>query len=315
MDKTFTVSTSPHLKVREDTSTIMWVVNLALLPSAVASVYLFGLRSLFVILVSSTVCVAAEVLSQLAFKRTITLFDGSALLTGILFAFNLPPTAPVWMIAIGSFIAIFLVKQLFGGLGYNIFNPALAARAVLLASWPVAMTTWTQPVNAFSLANAVTTASPLGLVKEAMRAGIAPDLPFGYIDLFLGKIPGSLGETCKAALLAGGVVLIAMKIIDWRIPVSFVAAVAVLSLIFGRDPLFEVLSGGLILGAFYMSTDPVTSPTTRKGRVIFGATCGLLTTLTRNFGGFPEGVCYSILFMNMLTPLLEQYIRPRRFGT
>jgi electron transport complex protein RnfD len=219
------------------------------------------------------------------------------------------------MVCIGGFIAIFLVKQLFGGLGYNIFNPALAARAVLLSSWPVAMTTWSLPVKTFGLADAVTGASPLGLVKEAARAGLAPDLPYRAMDLFLGNIPGSLGETCKAALLLGAAVLIVTRIVDWRIPIPFIATVVALSFFFGRDPLTEILSGGLILGAFYMATDLVTSPTTRTGRVIFGCVCGLLTTLTRNFGGFPEGVCYAILFMNMLTPLMEQYIRPRRFGT
>jgi electron transport complex protein RnfD len=315
MDKTFTVTTSPHVMVRENAGTIMWVVNLTLLPAVVASSYIFGLRSLLVILLSSAVCVASEVLAQLAFKKKVTVADGSALLTGILLAFNLPSTVPWWMVAIGGFIAIFLVKQLFGGLGYNIFNPALAARAVLLSSWPVAMTTWSKPVNTFALVDAVTTASPLGIVKEAVRAGVTPDMPYRYIDLFLGNIPGSLGETCKAALLLGAAVLIVTRIVDWRIPVSFVATVAVLSFFFRRDPLFEVLSGGLILGAFYMATDLVTSPTTRKGRVVFGCACGLLTTLTRNFGGFPEGVCYAILFMNCLTPLMEQYVRPRRFGT
>jgi electron transport complex protein RnfD len=315
MDKTFTVSTSPHLKVREDAATIMWIVNLSLVPAVVASAYIFGLRGLLVILLSSVVCVASEVISQLAFKREVTIADGSALLTGILLAFNLPATVPWWLIAIGGFIAIFLVKHLFGGLGYNIFNPALAARAVLLSSWPVTMTTWSLPVRTFGLADAVTAASPLGIVKEAARTGLTSDLPYRAMDLFLGNIPGSLGETCKAALLLGAAVLIITRIVDWRIPVPFIATVAAVSFFFGRNPLTEILSGGLILGAFFMASDPVTSPTTRAGRVIFGCVCGLLTTLTRNFGGFPEGVCYAILFMNMLTPLMELYIRPRRFGT
>jgi electron transport complex protein RnfD len=315
VEKTFSVTASPHIRVREDAATIMWVVNLTLVPAVVASSYIFGLRGLLVILLSSAVCVASEVVAQLAFKKKITVADGSALLTGILLAFNLPATVPWWMVCIGGFIAIFLVKQLFGGLGYNIFNPALAARAVLLASWPVSMTTWTRPVNTFGFADAVTAASSLGIIKEAAHAGLTLDLPYRMIDLFLGNIPGSLGETCKAALLLGAAVLIVTKIVDWRIPVPFIATVAVLSFFFRRDPLLELLSGGLILGAFYMATCPVTSPTTRKGRVIFGCVCGLLTTLTRNFGGFPEGVCYAILFMNMLTPLMEQYIRPRRFGT
>jgi electron transport complex protein RnfD len=313
--KTFAVATSPHIRVREDAATIMWAVNLALVPAVVASSYIFGLRGLLVILLSSAVCVACEAVAQLAFGKKVTVADGSALLTGILLAFNLPATVPWWMVVIGGVVAIFLVKQLFGGLGYNIFNPALAARAVLLASWPVAMTTWSMPVRTFGLAEAVSAASPLGIVKEAARAGLTPDLPYRVTDLLLGNIPGSLGETCKAALLLGAVVLIAVKIVDWRIPIPFIATVAVLSLLFGRDPLVELLSGGLILGAFYMATDLVTSPTTRTGRVIFGCACGLLTTLTRNFGGFPEGVCYSILFMNMLAPLMERFVQPRRFGT
>jgi electron transport complex protein RnfD len=313
--KTLAVATSPHIKVREDAAIVMWAVNLTLIPAVVASSYFFGLRGFLVILLSSGVCVVSEVIAQLAFRKKVTIADGSALLTGILLAFNLPPTVPWWMVAIGGIIAIFLVKQLFGGLGYNIFNPALAARAVLLASWPVAMTTWTRPVNTFGLADAVSTASTLGIIKEAAHAGISPVLPYRTLDLFLGNIPGSLGETCKAALLLGAVVLIVARIVDWRIPIPFVATVAVLSLLFRRDPLVELLSGGLILGAFYMATDLVTSPTTRTGRVVFGCACGLLTTLTRNFGGFPEGVCYSILFMNMLTPLMERYIQPRRFGT
>mgnify|MGYP000708999538 CR=1 FL=1 len=315
IEKTFAVATSPHIRAREDAAAVMWAVNLALVPAVAASSYLFGLRGLLVILLSSAVCVASEAAAQLAFGKKVTVADGSALLTGILLAFNLPPTVPWWMTAVGGVVAVVLVKQLFGGLGYNIFNPALAARAVLLASWPAAMTSWTRPVNTFGFADAVSAASTLGIVKDAAHAGVAPDLPYRLLDLFLGNVPGSLGETCKAALLLGAVVLIAVKIVDWRIPIPFVATVAVLSLVFRRDPLVELLSGGLVLGAFYMATDPVTSPTTRTGRVIFGCACGLLTTLTRDFGGFPEGVCYSILFMNMLTPLMERYIQPRRFGT
>jgi electron transport complex protein RnfD len=217
------------------------------------------------------------------------------------------------MIVIGAAVAIFLVKQLFGGLGYNIFNPALAARAVLLSSWPVAMTGWSEPVRSFLRWDVVTAATPLGLMKEAARAGTAFTPP-GYLDQFLGNIPGSLGETSKAALLAGAVLLMALKIVDWRTPLSFLAAMAALSAALGRNPAFDLLAGGAVLGAFYMATDMVTSPTTRSGRWIFGATCGLLSVLIRAYGGFPEGVCYAILFMNCLNPLIEQYVRPRRFG-
>jgi electron transport complex protein RnfD len=217
------------------------------------------------------------------------------------------------MIVIGAVVAIFLVKQLFGGLGYNIFNPALAARAVLLSSWPVAMTAWSEPVRSFFRADVVTAATPLGLMKEAARTHAAFTPP-GYLDQFLGNIPGSLGETTKAALLAGAALLLVLRIVDWRTPVSFLAAMAALSAVLGRNPAFDLLAGGAVLGAFFMATDMVTSPTTKTGRWIFGAACGLLTVLIRAYGGFPEGVCYAILFMNALNPMIEKYARPRRFG-
>jgi electron transport complex protein RnfD len=308
------VSASPHLRDRLNAAKVMWWVVAALLPAAAASVWIFGWRSLVVQLLSVAACLAVEVLCQLAFKRPISIGDGSAVVTGMLLAFTCPVTSPWWMMLIGAVVAIFLVKQLFGGIGYNIFNPALAARAMLLSSWPVAMTAWSQPVRSFLRADAVTAATPLGLMKEAARTGSAFSAP-SYLDQFLGNIPGSLGETCKVALLAGAVLLIILKIVDWRTPLSFLAALAALSALFGRNPLFDVLSGGAVLGAFFMATDMVTSPTTRTGRWIFGAACGLLTALTRAYGGFPEGVCYAILFMNCLNPLIEQYVRPRRFGT
>jgi electron transport complex protein RnfD len=311
----FKVSVSPHIRFPEGISQIMWWVNAALFPAAIASIYIFGLRSLLVIATSIASCVLVEALSQKAFRKEITISDGSAFLTGLLLSFNLPPRVPLWIPLIGSVIAIFLVKQLFGGLGYNIFNPALAARAVLLSSWPAQMTSWVKPVNGFRIADAVSSASPLGIVKEAARAGREVTQHFSYMDMFLGNIPGSLGETCKAALLFGAVVLIIKGIVDWRTPLSFIATVAVLSIPFGRNPLSEVLSGGLILGSFFMATDMVTAPTTRKGKIIFGAGCGIITALIRSHGGFPEGVCYSILFMNCLTPLIERTIRPRIFGT
>jgi electron transport complex protein RnfD len=241
--------------------------------------------------------------------------DGSAAVTGMLLAFTLPPTAPLWMAAVGGFLAIFVAKQLFGGLGYNIFNPALAARAVLLASWPVTMTTWVKPGNSWLAVDAVTSASPLGMIREAQRPGGAIDATYGYLDLFLGNVPGSLGETCKAALLLGALVLFLFKVIDWRIPLTFIGSVFLLSVPFGRDPVAAVLSGGLILGAFFMATDMVTSPTTKGGKLLFGLGCGILTALVRSWGGFPEGVCYSILIMNSLTPLIDKYVQPRVMGT
>jgi electron transport complex protein RnfD len=308
------VSVSPHLRVRENAAKVMWEVNLALLPAAIAAVFLFGWRAALVIAVSVAVSLLTEVLSQLVFKREITIGDGSAVITGVLLAFTVPPQTPLWMIGLGAFLAVFLVKQLFGGLGYNIFNPALAARAILLSSFPVAMTAWASPVLSFGGADAVSAASALGIVKEAARSGIAAHVPYKYLDLLLGTVPGSLGETCKIALLLGAAFLLIRGIVNWRIPTTFIATVALLSFIVGRDPLFEVLSGGLILGAFFMATDYVTSPTTANGRLIFGAGCGIITFLIRQYGGFPEGVCYAILFMNCLTPLIESYVRPRRFG-
>ncbi len=308
------VSVSPHLRVRENAAKVMWEVNLALLPAAIAAVFLFGWRAALVIAVSMAVSLLTEVLSQLVFKREITIGDGSAVITGVLLAFTVPPQTPLWMIGLGAFLAVFLVKQLFGGLGYNIFNPALAARAILLSSFPVAMTAWASPVLSFGGADAVSAASALGIVKEAARSGIAAHVPYKYLDLLLGTVPGSLGETCKIALLLGAAFLLIRGIVNWRIPTTFIATMALLSFIVGRDPLFEVLSGGLILGAFFMATDYVTSPTTANGRLIFGAGCGIITFLIRLYGGFPEGVCYAILFMNCLTPLIESYVRPRRFG-
>ncbi len=314
MDNKLVVSVSPHLRDDVNARMVMRGVFVALCPAVIASVYIFGLPAALVIGVSVVTSLCTEVASQLVFKRKVTVGDGSAAVTGVLFAFVIPPQTPLWMVAMGAFLAIFLVKQLFGGLGYNIFNPALTARAILLSSFPVAMTSWIKPVLSLGAVDAVSAASALGIVKEAARSGVPVQMPYGYMDLLLGNVPGSLGETCKIALLIGAAFLLIRGIVNWRIPVTFIGSVALLSLIVGRDPLFEVLSGGLILGAFFMATDYVTSPTTPNGRLIFGAGCGIITFLIRNYGGFPEGVCYSILFMNCLTPLIDSYVRPRRFG-
>lgn len=314
MATTFIVSVSPHLRDRENAARVMRGVCISLVPAILASIYIFGWRAALVLAVSIVVSAATEVLSQLVFKRESTVRDGSAMVTGILLAFTLPVQTPLWMVAAGAFVAIFLVKQLFGGIGHNIFNPALAARAVLLSSFPVAMTAWSLPVLSLGRVDATAAASALGIVKEAAKAGTSAGLPYGYLDLLLGAVPGSLGETCKAALLLGAAFLMIRKIIDWRIPVTFLGSVALLSFIVGQDPLFAVLSGGLILGAFFMATDYVTAPTTPNGRLIFGLGCGAVTFLIRQYGGFPEGVCYAILFMNCLSPLIELYVRPRKFG-
>jgi electron transport complex protein RnfD len=315
MSATTVVSVSPHLHDRDSTAKVMWGVFIALVPALAAATYLFGWRALLLTAVSVAVSVATEALSQLIFKRQITVSDGSAAVTGVLLAFTCPPQTPLWIVALGAVVAIFLVKQLFGGVGYNIFNPALTARAVMLASFPVVMTSWSAPARSFlGAVDATAAASALGIVKEAARAGTTAAMPYGYLDLLLGSVPGSLGETCKIALLIGAVFLFLRRIIDWKIPVTFLGSMALLSWIVGRDPLFELLSGSLILGAFFMATDYVTSPTTTWGRVIFGLGCGAITFLIRNYGGFPEGVCYAILFMNLCSPLIESYVRPRRFG-
>jgi electron transport complex protein RnfD len=316
MSATTVVSVSPHLRDHDTTARVMWTVFIALVPALAAATYLFGWRALLLSAVAVAVSVGTEVLSQLVFKREVSVSDGSAAVTGLLLAFTCPPQTPVWMVALGAFAAIFLVKQIFGGVGYNIFNPALAARALMLASFPVAMTLWAAPIRslAFGGVDVTAAASALGIVKEAAKAGTAAVMPYGYLDLLLGNVPGSLGETCKIALLLGAAFLFVRKIIDWRIPLTFLGSVALLSWIVGRDPLFELLSGGLILGAFFMATDYVTSPTTNNGRLIFGLGTGLITFLIRSYGGFPEGVCYAILFMNVCSPLIESYVRPRRFG-
>jgi Na+-translocating ferredoxin:NAD+ oxidoreductase subunit D len=308
MAVSFVVSASPHVRTRQTMPRTMWLVVASLLPAAAAGALIFGWRSLAVIGASVGAAVLSEWLSQLLFRREVTLYDGSAVVSGLLLAFTLPPTTPLWMAALGGFAAIFLVKQLFGGLGYNIFNPALAARAILLASFPVAMTAWSLPAAGFLSADAVSAASALGALKESAAQ------PFGYLQLFLGTVPGSLGETCKAALLAGFLFLLAARAVDWKVPAAFIGAAALLSLAVGRDPLADVLSGGLLLGAFFMATDTVTGPTSPWGRAVFGAGCGLLTILIRAYGGFPEGVCYAIILMNCVTPILDRSFAPRRFG-
>jgi electron transport complex protein RnfD len=315
MPDSFGVSVSPHIRGPLNTAKVMRLVCVSLLPAGLASAYLFGPRAVAVILVSVVTCVLTEILCNVVFRKELTVTDGSAAVTGMLFAYTLPPTTPLWVVVIGAFLAIFVVKQLFGGLGYNIFNPALAARAILLSSWPVALTTWAKPVESFLAVDTVTTATPLGIIKEASRTGGVAESAHGYLDLFLGTVPGSLGETCKIALLLGAIFLFVFKIIDWRIPFTFIGTVALLSIPMGRDPLAAVLSGGLILGAFFMATDLVTTPTTRGGKLLFGLGCGALTSLIRSYGGFPEGVCYSILFMNCLTPIIDKYVQPRVFGT
>jgi electron transport complex protein RnfD len=293
-------------------------VLIALVPAAVAGVVYFGMNVALIIALSVATAVASEALIQKVLGRPITVSDGSAAVAGLLFALVLPPTVDLWLPVIGGFLLIFLGKQVFGGLGYNPFNPAHVGRAILTASWPVAMTTWVWPRfgaleaavgSAISGAelDALSGATPLALMKYH-------GIQVSYKSLFLGNVAGCIGETCVPALLIGAAYLLYKGHITWHTPLSFMGTVAVMMLIMGQDPLFHLLSGGLMIGAFFMATDYVTSPYTLKGQVIFGVGCGILTALIRIYGGYPEGVCYAILLMNALTPLIDKFTKPRRFG-
>ncbi|ENK1244269.1 RnfABCDGE type electron transport complex subunit D [Clostridium botulinum] len=302
----YTLSSSPHIRSKDSVQSIMRDVIIALLPAAIAGVYFFKLQALLVILTAVISCVAAEYIWEKATGRDISIGDLSAVVTGMLLAFNVPPTLPLWMIVIGSFFTIIVVKQFFGGIGQNIVNPALAGRAFLLASWPVAMTTWT--------VDGVTTATPLAILK-----GAPGDLPT-LASAFLGHIGGCIGETSALALLIGFAYLLYRRIITWHIPVTYIGTVFVLTAIIGRhgamsgNAIYEIFVGGLMLGAIFMATDYTTSPMTKKGQVIFAIGCGVITTVIRILGGYPEGVSYSILLMNLCVPLIDKFIAPRVFG-
>lgn len=293
----YLVSVSPHQRLKDNVKRRMYYVALALLPAIVASIIFFGLNSLYLILVSVGVAFLTDVVFALIRGRRNEIFDGSAVLTGVLLALVVSPKLPLWTIAVGSFFAIAVVKQTFGGLGFNIFNPALAGRAFLTASYPILMTSWIVP---FSLK---TSATPLAQESPQIVSNM---------QLFLGNVAGSLGETSAIALLAGALFLLVTRVIDFRIPVSMLGGIVVLSFIFGGEGLFEgnvvfhLFSGGAIIGAFFMATDYVTSPVTKNGRIIFGFGCGLITMIIRLWGGYPEGVCYSILIMNATVPLIDR---------
>jgi len=307
------VSISPHIRDKATVSRIMWDVIIALIPASLAGIYYFRGGAIGVIIVCVSVAVATEAIVQKLLGREITIKDGSAIITGLLLALNMPPRAPLWLAAIGSIIAIVLVKQLFGGLGYNIFNPALAARAIMLVSWPLRMTTWVPPIDATSTATPLDTVKLYGMQK-ALELLQVPDVSALHWDLFIGRVGGCIGETSAIAILIGAVYLLIRKVIDWRIPVGFIGVVFILSLILGKDPYLYVFGGGLMLGAFFMATDMVTSPVTKLGRLIFGIGCGIVTILVRVSGSYPEGVSFSILFMNTVTPLLDRYTKPIPYG-
>ncbi|HHT06669.1 MAG TPA: RnfABCDGE type electron transport complex subunit D [Hydrogenispora sp.] len=313
------VSAAPHLRSGLTAERIMWLVVAALIPASVAGVYYFGWHALLIILVSMGTAVLTEALTRALMKRPITIGDGSAAVTGLILALTLPPTVPLWIPAAGSAFAIILGKQIYGGLGYNPFNPALVGRAFLLASWPTLMMKWVWPEGSLGWA-ADPTAAAQGISVDAVAGATALELwgegiaKIPYLQMYLGNIAGSLGETSALAILLGGLFLLVFKIIDWRIPVAYLGSLALLAFLIGEDPLFHLLAGGVMLGAFFMATDYVTTPVTPRGRLIFGVGCGLLTMLIRKYGGPPEGVCYAILLMNIATPLLDRWTVPKQFG-
>lgn len=310
-----TVSPSPHDEQYTKTSDIMLNVCIALLPALVAGCIFFGMRSLIVTAICVGTAVFSEYICRKLMKRDNTIGDLSAVVTGIILAMNLPVTIPLWIAALGSFIAIAVVKQLFGGLGQNFANPAITARIVLMVSFPAAMTNWVLPFEWKNSADAVTGATPLVLqgMSADELAEINQKIP-SYLDLFLGNVGGCLGETSALALLIGGLYLAARKIINLAAPLSFIGSLALLSLIAGGDPVYEILAGGVFLGAFFMATDYATTPISTKGKIVFGLGCGIITFIVRFFASSPEGVSFSILLMNILTPYIEQHTRTKIFG-
>ncbi|MCD4796089.1 MAG: RnfABCDGE type electron transport complex subunit D [Candidatus Cloacimonetes bacterium] len=347
----YAVSASPHLKQRISVPSVMWQVALALMPALLAGIFFFGMQSLYLTIYAVAAAVITEAAIQKLRKVPITITDGSAVVTGILIAFNINTSSPWWLPVIGSVFAIAIGKQIFGGLGYNIFNPALLGRAFLVASWPTLMTSgWkaTSPLsNIFessinglknlpsNVPEVITSATPLGVAK-ALRdtTQIGSDMAETVMNslsnsdtiqnLFWGNVGGVIGEVSAAALLIGAAYLAYKHIIEWRIPISYIGTVFILTYIFGGInglfsasillPVFHIFSGGLILGAFFMATDMVTSPVTKRGRIIFGMGCGILTVVIRLVGGYPEGVSYSILLMNITVPLIDRYTLPKIFG-
>ena len=316
-----TVSSSPHIHGEESVSQIMWNVSLSLAPAALFAVYYFGLPALRTMLCGIISAVIFEAVVQRLRGRKISISDGSAFLSGLLMSMCLPPNVPVYLPIVGSFFAIVVAKHSMGGLGHNIFNPAHIGRAALMVSWPVAMTTWSQLKTSV---DAVTSATPLNILKQQGYGklietfGGAPEL---YKALFIGTRNGSLGETSTILLILGGIYLIYKCYIKWQVPVLMLGTTGLLTWIFGPegaftgDPLFHMMSGGLILGAFFMTTDMVTIPITKKGQMIFAVGAGAITALIRLKGGYPEGVCYSILLMNSTTPLIDKLLPPVKFGS
>ena len=301
----FIASPAPHVHHKDRTSTLMLDVLTALMPAVVAGIWLFGWNALRVVVLSVVFCVGLEFAWQKMVGKPVRVNDLSAVVTGVIFALNLPSTAPWWMILVGAAVAILLVKQMFGGIGCNFMNPALAARAVLLASWPTLMTA-TNTASAYPL--------PFDTVTSATVLVPGNTLNVSMIDLMVGRIPGTIGEVCKVAILIGLVYMLVRKTITWHIPVTMIVSFMVFEAAFGLDPITGVLSGGILFGAVFMATDYVTSPMTPVGQIIYAVGAGLIVALIRAFGGYPEGVTYAILLMNIVTPLIDRAIRPRVFG-
>lgn len=311
------VTNSPHINHGDTTRGIMADVIIALLPAAVAGCVIFGLRSALVILTGVVSAVLAEFICRKVMKRQNTVGDLSAVVTGLLLALNMPPSIPLWMVMIGSVVAIVVVKQMFGGIGHNFANPAITARIALLVSFPTAMTTWTAP---FGSSGEVTSSATTGEVIDVMSSATPLSNTaleggyYSYTQLFFGQTPGCIGETFSLLLILGGLYLVIRRVISPVVPVCTVGTVAICSLIAGEDPLYMILSGGLMLGAIYMATDYATSPINWRGKIIFGVGVGLITFLIRHFGYLPEGVSYAILLMNILTPYINKLTAPKPFG-
>ncbi len=317
MEQKLIVSSSPHIKLDESVSSIMLDVIIALIPASLAGIFFFGFRALAVILTTVCSCVVSEYLYKKITKRPSTVGDLSAALTGLLLALNLPVTIPLWMPVIGSAFAIVIVKQLYGGLGKNFMNPALAARCFMVVAWAGSMSTFVMPHMGYG-ADAISSATPLSVLK-GMQEGVLPTLSAA----FFGAKAGCIGETSGMMLLIGFLYLLLKRVVDWKIPVCYIASFAILAYLFGENltgnsqgyfTLMHILSGGLLLGAFFMATDYVTTPTTTVGCIIFGIGCGFLTFVIRTFGSYPEGTSFAILLMNVVTPLIERFTVPKSFG-
>lgn len=317
MERLYRIGSSPHIRTKENVERIMYDVVIALVPALLVAIYFFGIRALTVTLVSVISCLVTELFINKYMKKEKSHFDGSAIITGMLLAFLLPSNIPYTLVCLGGFVSIALGKMVFGGLGHNIFNPAALGRIFLMISYPVALTTW--PVVKGFAGNAkylssdgLTGATALALLKKGEDLNRIFENPL--LDMFIGRMGGSLGETSALALIIGGLYLIYRRHIDYKVPLTIILSVGLIALAFGENPLYHILSGGVILGAFFMATDMVTTPYTTKGKIIFSLGIALISMLIRLKGSYPEGVAFSILVMNGFTPLINKYIKPKRFS-